>query len=198
MGGDRSDRHQRALDHFVEFWGEMASRWGINRTMAQIHAFLYAVEDPVDTDTIMKQLGISRGNANMNLHSLLRWNLVRKVEIPGSRKDHFTAEKDVWEISAQIVRERKRRELRPVRDQLSAFRSELLGDQAPHELTGSEVQFRERLDSLLELMDVFEGFSESIIPLIQQRNVPLIRQMISFARGLNETEATADEKPADR
>ena len=187
----RSDRHQRSLDRFIEFWGEMASRWGINRTMAQIHAFLYASEEPLDTDTIMAQLGISRGNANMNLHSLLHWNLIQKVQLPGSRKDFFTAEKDVWELSARIVRERKRREVRPVRDQLEACRAQLW--EGSVELTDAERQYQDRLDGLIDLMDVFEGFTETIIPLIQQRNVPLIRQLIGFARALNASDEASDD-----
>ncbi len=188
----RSERHQQSLGRFIEFWGEMASQWGINRTMAQIHAFLFASEEPVDTDTIMAQLGISRGNANMNLHSLLHWNLVKKVQRPGSRKDYYTAENDVWELAARIVRERKRREVLPIRDELQACREELESGDAP--LSTSEVQYRERLDSLIELMDVFDGFTETIIPLIQQRNLPLIRQLVAFARTL----PSADEKADDR
>lgn len=189
----RSERHQRSLDRFVVFWGEMASQWGINRTMAQIHAFLFASEEPADTDTIMAQLGISRGNANMNLHSLLSWNLVRRVQRPGSRKDFYTAEKDVWELAARIVRERVRREVRPVREELEACRIELMaGDE---KLSSAEAQYRDRLDSLIELMDVFDGFTNTILPLIQQRNVPLIRQLVAFARTLPKQDEKADDRP---
>ena len=82
---DLNPRHEEALARFIEFWGDMASNWGINRTMAQIHALLYAVERPLDTDEIMERLQISRGNANMNLRSLVDWNLVKKVHQHGSR-----------------------------------------------------------------------------------------------------------------
>ena len=78
----------------------MASAWGINKTMAQIHALLYAENEPLDTDTIMEQLSISRGNANMNLRNLVQWQLVNKVHFKGKRKDYYTAEKDVWNIVA--------------------------------------------------------------------------------------------------
>ena len=122
-----SQRHQEALERFILFWGEMASNWGINRTMAQIHALLYAAEKSLDTDTIMQRLQISRGNANMNLHSLVNWNLVRKVHRPGSRKDYYVAEKDVWHITAQIIRERERREIGPVMQQLQECRDTLAG-----------------------------------------------------------------------
>lgn len=185
-----SGRHRAALERFIDFWGEMASSWGINRTMAQIHALLYAVEEPLDTDAIMAWLQISRGNANMNLRSLVQWNLVRKVHLPGSRKDFFTAEKDVWEITAQIIRQRERREIRPVIQQLVACRAALT---AEGDLSGPERQFYERIQNLEELMEVFEGFSRAFLPFVQQRNRTLLRQLVEAAAALHAlSEADAD------
>ncbi|MDX1739993.1 MAG: hypothetical protein R3178_01820, partial [Rhodothermales bacterium] len=127
-----SERHREALDMFVSFWGEMASRWGINRTMAQIHALLYSSEEPLDTDQIMEALSISRGNANMNLRSLIDWKLVFKVQKEGSRKDYYEAEKDVWHITAQIIRRRERQEIEPVMQQLMGCKDALRrGDTPP-------------------------------------------------------------------
>ncbi|TVR50095.1 MAG: transcriptional regulator [Puniceicoccaceae bacterium] len=111
---------------FVETWGEMGSRWGISRTMAQIHALLMTQESPLSTDEIMELLQISRGNANMNLRELVAWSLVRKVVRLGERKDFYEAEKDIWKIFCNIVRERKRREITPL---LEAFK-ELRGKAA--------------------------------------------------------------------
>ncbi len=182
-----SARHQDALNRFILFWGEMASSWGINRTMAQIHALLYASEAPLDTDAIMDRLQVSRGNANMNLRSLSNWNLVRKVHLPGSRKDYYTAEKDVWEITAQIIRERERREIKPVIQQLEECREILSGEAGPtdcSQLSGSERQFCERIESLLHLMEVFEGFSRALIPFVRKPDAPMIRQLIQFAEML--------------
>lgn len=194
MGGMRPrtaiDRHQESVDRFIDFWGDMASNWGINRTMAQIHAFLYAQEDPADTDTIMQRLDISRGNASMNLRSLMKWNLVSRVHLEGSRKDYYTAKKDVWEIMAQIVQVRKQREVRPILNELERCRSELTDGRSADELSPHELSFLERIDRLIELMQIFEGFTETIIPLIQQRNAPIIRQIMNFARekrGIAET-----------
>lgn len=182
-GGGR-DRHAAALGKFILFWGEMASNWGINRTMAQIHAYLYAQEEPVDTDHIMERLQISRGNANMNIRSLMNWNLVRKVHQPGSRKDFFIAEKDVWEITLQIIRERERREIQPVMQQLQECRELLVGDghpgPCPEDLTKAERHFCERLDNLMRLMEVFEGLSKTILPFIQAQNVELLRQLVGI------------------
>ncbi len=98
---------------FIAQWGTLGSSWGINRTMAQIHAYLMMAIDPTDTNTIMHELQISRGNANANLRDLVGWGLVRRVTYPGDRKEYFEAEKDVWTMFCTIARERKRREIDP-------------------------------------------------------------------------------------
>ncbi|OIN60817.1 GbsR/MarR family transcriptional regulator [Arsenicibacter rosenii] len=99
---------------FVQTWGTLATQWGINRTMAQIHALLMIAPDPIDTDTVMEQLQISRGNANMNLRELMDWGLVYKQLKPGDRREYYIAEKDVWKIARQVAKERRRREITPV------------------------------------------------------------------------------------
>lgn len=174
-------RHQQALVRFVTFWGEMASNWGINRTMAQIHALLYAIDEPLDTDAIMERLRISRGNANMNLRSLINWNLVRKVHRPGSRKDFYIAEKDVWEITLQIIREREKREIRPVMQQLQECRDILDPVFDDPSGPGPEQRFRERIVNLMRLMEVFEGLSRTLLPFIQIRNADLLEQLALLA-----------------
>lgn len=179
IAGALSPRHREALDRFVAFWGEMASSWGINRTMAQIHALLYAVEEPLDTDAIMVRLQISRGNANMNLRSLVSWNLVRRVHRPGSRKDYYTAEKDVWEITIQIIREREKRELRPVLQQLQECR-DLLAPPESFVVPPAEARFGERIENLMRLVEVFEGLSRTLLPFIQVQNAELLRQLVGM------------------
>ena len=180
-----SARYQEALERFILFWGEMASNWGINRTMAQIHALLYVAEEPLDTDAIMERLQISRGNANMNLHALVNWNLVRKVHQSGSRKDFYVAEKDVWYVTAQIIKERERREIAPVTQQLQECRDLLAGPaQACEALPPGDQQFCERIDNLIELMEVFDGFFQSLLPFVQKRNVPMIKQFIALAESM--------------
>jgi DNA-binding transcriptional regulator GbsR (MarR family) len=125
----KSENYQKALDQFVLYWGEMASEWGINRTMAQIHALLFAETEPLDTDAIMQQLNISRGNANMNLRNLMQWGIVHKVHIKGRRKDFYTSEKDVWNTAARIIKERHHREIAPIKNNLAQC-VELLSDAA--------------------------------------------------------------------
>lgn len=103
-----------AKKQFIDLWGNFGSQWGINRSMAQVHALLLVSETELSTDEVMEMLGISRGNANMNLRDLLNWNLVYKVFQHGDRKEYFKAEKDIWEVAKRIVRERKRREIEPL------------------------------------------------------------------------------------
>ncbi len=109
---------EEAKLQFIQAWGKLGSEWGINRTMAQIHALLMISEKSLSTEEIMESLSISRGNANMNIRELLNWTLVHKVLVPGDRKEYFTGEKDIWEVAKRIARERKKREIEPVLQEL--------------------------------------------------------------------------------
>ena len=106
-------------DRFVAQWGVMGTQWGINRTMAQIHALLMTTPEPMSTDEVMEELRISRGNAHTNLKELVNWGLLRIVTRKGERKEYFEAELDVWEIFRRIVQERKRREIDPALEVLT-------------------------------------------------------------------------------
>src|SRR6201992_3073813 len=117
-----------ARSQFIASWGAFGTHWGINRTMAQIHALLLISPDPLNADEVMDQLNISRGNANMNLRELIDWGLVQKVIVPGERKEFFSAEKDIWKVARQIVKERKKRELDTMLPGLKEL-SEVDGDQ---------------------------------------------------------------------
>lgn len=122
-----------ARNQFIASWGAFGSQWGINRTMAQIHALLLVSADALSADDIMEQLNISRGNANMNIRELINWGLVKRVLQAGERKEYFVADKDIWHVAKQIVKERKKRELDPmlkVLDQLS----EVEGDKKDKEV----------------------------------------------------------------
>ena len=110
---ETSDPLALARDEFVAQWGAMGSAWGINRTMAQIHALLMTSDRPMTTDEVMDDLKISRGNAHQNLRELVGWGLVRSVIRKGERKEYFESEKDVWRMFCIVARERKRREVEP-------------------------------------------------------------------------------------
>ena len=102
-----------ASQKFILHWGERGQAWGINRTMAQIHALLMTAPQPLSTDEVMEELEISRGNAHTNLKELVAWGLVRMVVRKGERREFFEAEKDVWKIFTTVARVRKRREIDP-------------------------------------------------------------------------------------
>src|SRR5258708_5328327 len=103
-----------AKQQFISSWGAFGTHWGINRTMAQIHALLLVSPDPLTQDDIMEELNISRGNTNMNIRELINWGLVDRILLTGERKEYFSAEKDIWKVVKQIVKERKKRELEPM------------------------------------------------------------------------------------
>jgi DNA-binding transcriptional regulator GbsR (MarR family) len=103
-----------AKQQFISSWGAFGTHWGINRTMAQIHALLLTSADPLTQDDMMEQLNISRGNTNMNIRELINWGLVERILVTGERKEYFTAEKDIWKVVKMIVKERKKRELEPM------------------------------------------------------------------------------------
>lgn len=115
--------YQQAKERFIQTWGTLGAQWGINRTMAQVHALLLISPRSLTTDEVMEDLGISRGNANMNLRSLVDWQLVYRDLQKGDRKDYFRAEKDLWVVAKRIAEERKRRELDSVKDQLTLLKN---------------------------------------------------------------------------
>lgn len=116
-----------AKTQFIQAWGTLGSKWGINRTMAQLHALLFVSAQPMSTEEMMEELNISRGNVNMNIRELMDWGLVEKKHKPGDRKEYFWAEKDIWKVTKQVAKERKKRELEPIIKVLEQV-SEVEGD----------------------------------------------------------------------
>jgi DNA-binding transcriptional regulator GbsR (MarR family) len=124
---------EEAKKQFIAAWGTFSSNWGINRTMAQIHALLLVSACPVSADDVIRDLNISRGNANMNLRDLINWGLVSRVVLPGERREYFVAEKDIFKVARIIARERKKRELEPMLQFLQSI-SEIEGDKNDPEI----------------------------------------------------------------
>lgn len=104
---------QEGKDKFIQAWGTLGSSWGINRTMAQVHALLLVSNESLSAEDIMTELKISRGNANMNIRALIDWGLAHKELKQGERKEFFVAEKEIWEMMRQIILNRKKKELEP-------------------------------------------------------------------------------------
>ena len=111
-------------DQFITAWGQMASAWGVSRTMAEVYALLYISGQALNTDQVMERLRISRGNASMSLRSLVEWGIVSRVHRRGERKEFFQAEQDVWGLSRKVIRERLRREILPLLTTLYELRDQ--------------------------------------------------------------------------
>lgn len=105
--------YEESKDKFIKAWGNLGTSWGINRTMAQVHALLLIAPDALSAEDVMEELHISRGNVNMNIRALINWGLVHKDNVHGERKEFFVAEKDIWKVATLIMKERRKRELEP-------------------------------------------------------------------------------------
>ena len=101
-------------ERFIKSWGKLAINWGVNKTMGQVHALLLICPEPLCAEKVMEELEISRGNANTTLRKLIDWKLVEKQSVPGTRKEYFVAEKDMWNVMKAIIIMRKKKELDPV------------------------------------------------------------------------------------
>lgn len=158
---------EQAREDFIRQWGAMGSAWGINRTMAMIHAALMTNPTPMNTDQIMEMLEISRGNANANLRELVGWGLLRPTAVKGERKDYYEAEKDVWKMFCVITRERKRREIEPamaVLDDCAARTEKLKGAEAK--------EFNQMMKDLGEFVSVASSVMDRISRSERSKVVP--------------------------
>ena len=147
---------REAQDTFICRWGEMGQTWGINRTMAEIHAFLYITAQPQCTDDVMARLNISRGNASMSLRALCDWGIIRRLHRRGERREYFESLSDVWEMFSIIAAERKRREMDPVLETIRQCQR-MLAEPTIGKAGASQeaIQItRQRLDGMEEFMEV--------------------------------------------
>ena len=142
---------------FILHWGEMGTRWGINRTVAQTHALLYLSPRPVPADEISQTLAVARSNVSTSLRELQGWGIVRVVHVLGDRRDHFESVKDVWEIFRIVAEERKRREIDPTLRAIGECVEELKKE------SRGDAYTRERLESMLEFLTVMTGMFDEIL-----------------------------------
>lgn len=152
-------------EEFVLHFGEMGSRWGINRTVGQIYALLFISSEPLNADQITDALGISRSNTSMGLKELQAWQLVRLKHVPGDRKDYFTTPSDLWEIVRILIAERKKREIDPTLTKLRELEM-----QGP----AGDDYAEARISELRELIEMMTGFYEEMEKLETRRLVSLM------------------------
>ncbi len=142
---------------YIQTWGSLATSWGINKTMAQVHALLLVSVDPMSADEIMETLKISRGNVNMNVRALIDWGIVRKEFVVGERKEFFVADKDIWELFKQVTKERKKREIEPVLKVLDELQNDVTDDSNEAEV------FRKLMNDILSVTGMFNGLLDKAI-----------------------------------
>lgn len=141
-------------EKFILHWGEMGSRWGVNRTVAQIHALLYLSPKPLNAEAISETLGVARSNVSTSLKELQSWELVKSVHVLGDRRDYFETHKDVWDIFFAIAEQRKRREFDPT---LSVLRECVIdGDADPGIDKETLMRIKNTLEFLERLMNWYE------------------------------------------
>jgi DNA-binding transcriptional regulator GbsR (MarR family) len=136
------------MQKYILHWGEMGTRWGVNRTVAQIHALLFLVNQPLPAEDISETLNVARSNVSNSLKELQSWGLVRITHLAGDRRDHFIALQDVWEIFRVIMEQRKRREIDPTLSVLRECALEAEGDK------GLESATKAKMDQVLAFLEM--------------------------------------------
>ena len=147
---------------YILHWGEMGTRWGINRTVAQIHALLYLSLEPLSAEEIAETLNVARSNVSTSIRELESWGLVRPVHVLGERREHYESMKDVWEMFRVIVDQRKRREVDPTAQLLRRCLEELEQEDSRDAYT------RDRIKDMIEFFDVATAAYEEIIQISPQ------------------------------
>ena len=151
---------------FILHWGEMGTRWGINRTVAQVHALLFMSPKPLNAEDIMETLGVARSNVSTSLKELQSWGIIKLVHNMGDKRDHFESMKDVWELFRVVLNERKRREIDPTTQMLNECIAEAAKDKATDAYT------QERLS---DLRDFFETTSAWYVQIRQWPTQTIVR-----------------------
>lgn len=158
------------IRNFVLHWGELGAKWGINRTVAQIHAYLFISEKPRNAEEICQALGVARSNASNSLKELQNWGIVKVVHLPGDRRDHFVSMTDVYDMFRVIAEERKRREVDPALRMLREC-----GEQAAAAKSREDLYAQEKLDELREFFETFCDFYEKMNRLPTKAAVKVLR-----------------------
>jgi DNA-binding transcriptional regulator GbsR (MarR family) len=158
-----------AVERFILHWGDMGSQWGVNRSVAQIHALLYLSEQPLTADEIAGTLGLARSNVSNSIRELMAWDLIRRVPIKGDRREHFEAETDLWEIVMRIAAMRKEREIDPAVDALRSCVADAERDRALHPVAGK------RLKDMLAFIESLDRWYAQMLTVPKPKLAALVR-----------------------
>ena len=168
------------MQRYIVHWGEMGSRWGMNRSVAQIHALLYLAERPLNADEICETLGIARSNVSNGLKELMAWDLVQVAHVLGDRRDFFTAQHDTWEVIRVIMEGRKRRELDPTLAALRECAAQLEKDKE------TPAAVRDRILTQLEFLETLTRWYDSVKRLPRKTLLKMMRMGERIAKVIGE------------
>lgn len=167
-------------ERFILHWGEMGSRWGVNRTVAQIHALLYLAGRPMEAEEIATTLGVARSNVSNSLKELLSWKLVSIVHLRGDRRDHFETSTDIWELFKLIVEGRRQREIDPT---ISVLKSCLSNPELADEDAGTQARIKETL----EFIETLTAWSDEMLRLKPDTLMKMLGVGAKISRTLRKT-----------
>jgi DNA-binding transcriptional regulator GbsR (MarR family) len=166
---EKSVKLPAAVERFILHWGDMGSQWGVNRSVAQIHALLYLSGRPLTADEIAGTLGLARSNVSNSIRELIAWDLIRRVPVKGDRREHFEAETDLWEITMRIAAVRKERELDPAVDALKSCVAAAEGDRMLDPVAGK------RLKDMLSFVESLDRWHAQMLTVPKPKLAALMR-----------------------
>jgi DNA-binding transcriptional regulator GbsR (MarR family) len=167
-------------ERFILHWGEMGSRWGVNRTVAQIHALLYLAGRPMEAEEIATTLGVARSNVSNSLKELQSWKLVNIVHLRGDRRDHFETSTDVWELFKLIVEGRRQREIDPT---ITVLKSCLTNPEMAEEDAGTQARIKETL----EFIEILTAWSDEMLRLKPETLMKMLGVGAKISRTIRKT-----------
>lgn len=172
-------RLPKSISQFVLHWGDLGSQWGVNRSVAQIHALLFIADKPLTAEQLAEQLGLARSNVSNSLKELLGWKLIRRVPVMGDRRDHYTAEEDIWEMAKRIAQGRKEREIDPAEAALRACNEEAALDQE------ISPEARQKLANMLDFVTTMSRWHDEMLKVPKPALMALIKMGSGVTKLLN-------------
>ena len=171
-----SDKLPVSVAHVILQWGDLGSQWGVNRSVAQIHALLYLSEEPLTADVIAERLSMARSNVSNSIRELLAWRLIHREPVMGDRRDHYAAETDIWEMVTRIAEGRKAREIDPAEAALNASVAEARKDDAISPAA------RARLEAMLDFVTTMSRWHDQMMTVPKPVLLKLIKMGTAVTR----------------
>ena len=164
-----------SMQNFILHWGEMGSKWGVNRSVAQIHALLHIAPDPMTADEICETLNLARSNVSNGIKELQSWKLVQSSRKLGDRRDHFTSIRDMFDLVDMVIKQRREREFAPTIVALEAVMNEADQDNTPPKV-------RERMGEMLRVMKMFDDWYQDFSRLPRSVHMAVLKLGSKLAR----------------